>query len=212
MAPLKIAHRGFSHQYGDNNMESFRKAHDEGFDVIELDIQINREYDVVVYHDVHHNNNLLLEMSNSECKICGIVFLRDVFNEFRHSNITLLLDLKGHYDVVNMALLCVQEHEFPLERLWFCSFNRIHLESLINIPMKITIGFISCNVFCSDEYSDLMKNIDFFSCDINTLSKSLVTQMKEMNKPVFVFTARNNHDIQYIKRFNVDGIISNIFF
>ena len=36
---LKIAHRGYSHVYGDNTKESFLQACRSDFDMIELDIQ-----------------------------------------------------------------------------------------------------------------------------------------------------------------------------
>ena len=48
---LKIAHRGYSEKYGDNNMISFREALYAGFDMIELDILLCRTGEIVIYHD-----------------------------------------------------------------------------------------------------------------------------------------------------------------
>ena len=52
---LKIAHRGYSDVYGDNNMNSFQKAYEEGFDVIEMDIQLNKANELVIHHDIYKN-------------------------------------------------------------------------------------------------------------------------------------------------------------
>ena len=59
---LKIAHRGFSGKYGDNNLDSFQAAIDNGFDMVELDIQMCKSGEIVVYHDRYIDNQLIINL------------------------------------------------------------------------------------------------------------------------------------------------------
>ena len=47
-----IAHRGYSGKYGDNNMMSFQAAYDNGFNMIETDVQLCKTGEIVIYHDL----------------------------------------------------------------------------------------------------------------------------------------------------------------
>ena len=46
-----VAHRGYSGLYPENTMLAFQKAVEAGADEIELDIQMSRDGQVVVFHD-----------------------------------------------------------------------------------------------------------------------------------------------------------------
>ena len=49
---LKIAHRGYSDKYKDNTLEAFEHAVRNHFDMIELDIQLCKSGEIIVYHDI----------------------------------------------------------------------------------------------------------------------------------------------------------------
>ena len=53
---IKIAHRGYSSIYTDNSIESFIGAVEEGFGMIELDIQLCKNNDIVAFHDAMIDN------------------------------------------------------------------------------------------------------------------------------------------------------------
>ena len=48
---INIAHRGFSGKYPENTLLSFEKALELGVDAIELDVQLSRDGEVMVFHD-----------------------------------------------------------------------------------------------------------------------------------------------------------------
>ena len=48
---INIAHRGFSGKYPENTILSFEKALELGVDAIELDVQLSRDGEVVIFHD-----------------------------------------------------------------------------------------------------------------------------------------------------------------
>ena len=97
---LKIAHRGSSDLYGDNNMISFYEAHLTGFDVIELDVQLCSTGQIVVYHDTYINHKFIANTPFEELKLFNIPTLNDVFNAFVKTNIKLFLDIKGNHQVI----------------------------------------------------------------------------------------------------------------
>lgn len=49
--PLVIAHRGASVQYPENTIPAFVAGIDQGADMIEIDVHMNREGDLIVVHD-----------------------------------------------------------------------------------------------------------------------------------------------------------------
>ncbi|PKN87850.1 MAG: hypothetical protein CVU46_03035 [Chloroflexi bacterium HGW-Chloroflexi-8] len=68
---INIAHRGFSGKYPENTMLSFRKALELGVDAIELDVQLSKDGEVMIFHDedlmrVTGENGLLMERTCSE--------------------------------------------------------------------------------------------------------------------------------------------------
>lgn len=48
---INIAHRGFSGEYPENTMLAFQKALDLGVDAIELDVQLSKDGEVMIFHD-----------------------------------------------------------------------------------------------------------------------------------------------------------------
>ena len=94
-----VAHRGYSGKYGDNNMQSFKKAIEHDFDMIELDIQLCKSGDIVIYHDVQRNGTAVNDMELNEIKKYDIMKLTDFFEEITPSDIDIFLDIKGEIDI-----------------------------------------------------------------------------------------------------------------
>ena len=65
---LKIAHRGYSYKYEDNTLASFLGAIKEGFDMIELDIQMCKEGTLVIYHDLFIKGQFVKDLCVHELK------------------------------------------------------------------------------------------------------------------------------------------------
>ena len=62
----QIGHRGFPDKFGDNNMVSFTEAHRIGFDMIELDIQLDKHDNIMIMHDIHIDYQFVETMSYEE--------------------------------------------------------------------------------------------------------------------------------------------------
>ena len=101
---LKIAHRGYSHKYIDNSIDAFIGAIEEGFDMIETDIQLCKNNDIVVFHDNMINNKEIIDMTLLELEELGIISLKTFFNLIDTLYIEVYLDLKGTSQLANMLV------------------------------------------------------------------------------------------------------------
>ena len=93
---LKIAHRGYSELYGDNNIISFQKAIENNFDMIEMDIQLSKNNDIIIYHDIHIQNRYIKNIHSEELYLnYNIITLTDFFSQVDYKKIKINFDLKG---------------------------------------------------------------------------------------------------------------------
>ena len=65
---LSIAHQGYSSKYKGNTWKAFKKVKKKGFDMIELDIQLCKSGEIIIYHDVFLKNNRIENMTLLEIK------------------------------------------------------------------------------------------------------------------------------------------------
>ena len=65
---LKIAHRGHSEKGRENTLYAFETAKSRGFDMIEMDIQLDKNDEIVIYHDVHMDFEMVETMTFLEMK------------------------------------------------------------------------------------------------------------------------------------------------
>ncbi len=72
MKTLNLAHRGFSSQYPENTMIAFEQAYQAGADGLELDVQLTRDGEVVIFHD-----KMIDRMTNGSGTLSDLT-LRDI--------------------------------------------------------------------------------------------------------------------------------------
>ena len=146
---IQIAHRGYSDRFGDNNIESFLQAIHSGFDMIEMDIQLCKTGEIVVFHDTYLNNRAIVDYTLEELNEKNIISLESVFNVIKLNNsLKLFFDIKGHSDVI-YPLIDMLRSRFSrpqLRRIYISGFNRTFVKPLIasKLPVRIVSG--SCNI------------------------------------------------------------------
>jgi len=52
--------------------------------------------------------------------------------------------------------------------------------------------------------------VDFVSISFDVLDHETVDFLHKYGKPVYVYTCHNKAELDYVKKFNIDGIVSNI--
>ena len=208
---LRIAHRGYSSLYNDNNIISFQKAIEHHFDIIEMDLQLNSENEIVIFHDSKINNKLLKYVNNKETKEYKLVFFKDFFKKIDlPKNMKLLLDLKGCDDKLAIILYdFLINNKINLYQIIIGSFNLDYLNYINKQLFKIPLGFITANNDFNIN-SFLYNKIKYIIVDITNISKRKINKLKQHNKIIFAYTCHNECELELFQNKHLDGIISSI--
>ncbi len=128
--PLIIGHKGNPSQAPENSMLSFKKAYENGADVLEIDLRFTKDGKVIVFHD---ENLAALTTSTSTTAVTALTYeeikkyylldsygnatgekiplLSDVLAEYKGKDINIFLEFKaGSVDDVKKALDIVKEY------------------------------------------------------------------------------------------------------
>jgi glycerophosphoryl diester phosphodiesterase len=212
---LKIGHRGAKGHKPENTLISFQKAIDLNVDGIELDVHLSSDGEIIVIHDetidrTTNGKGFVNHFTASELKKYEIPTLNEVLNLI-NQKCFINIELKGTGTAKPIIELI--EH-YILDQNWnytdflVSSFAWKMLEEVQLLNPKIRIG-----VLTEESIVDALafaKKINAFSIhpDYALLSKVNVTLMQENGFEVFSWTVNSTEDIQKIKSFNVNGIIS----
>lgn len=193
-----IAHRGHSRLYGDNNIESFRKAIECGeFDILEMDIQVNKRGTIVINHDLildHRKEYLTLK------EVLDCIEIPD--------RMKVYLDLKGHVEIVaTLERFFIDNYQFDITQFIVCSFNINYLR-LFKLPFEF--GFITGNCFSTRTLKDLLDDrISYFVVEWSVLSQLTVLWCKDRGIQVYAYTPDTDDQVNYALRFDLDGVVLN---
>ena len=201
---MKIAHRGY--KYIDNTILAFENAIKEGFDMIELDIQLCKSGEIVIYHDIIINNRYIIDITLEELRKFNIVTFDDFLAKIDITKIKIYLDLKGCDRLADVLMLYLEN--IDLTNIYIGSFNRKHLHKLLNKNLKL--GYITENCFTNDEIDILTKNMTFISFNWSITDEDLITYCKSKGLLVFVYTIKNISEYELISNFKIDGVVSDI--
>lgn len=219
---LKIAHRGFTIlKKNENTLFAFQNAIDKRFDMIELDIHLCRSRDIVIYHDkyikkddkYHYIKDLTFE---EIIKLNPhIITLPFFFERIDKEKIQIFLDVKGSNEIMSYLLDYLNHRFSNFNNLMISSFNRKCVKDVIefnkkNDIKKIKTGFTTENIYSNIELHILLKDIDYLVASWTMLDKNMIEYCHSNNKKVFCYTCKDLEELDYIKKFNVDGIVSDI--
>ena len=113
-------------------------------------------------------------------------------------------------------LLDYLNHRFNnFDNLMISSFNRKCIKEVIefnnkNTNKKIKTGYTTENIFTNIELHILLKDIDYLVVYWTMLDKNVIEYCHNNNKKVFCYTCKDEEQLKYIKKFNVDGIVTDI--
>ena len=207
----KIAHRGFIQNHPHNSIPAFHAAIKQGFDMIELDLQLCLQNKIIVHHDRHIGGFPIesLRYEQIKMKVPELVTLDEFFKEFpNYKNLKLYFDLKGKEQLASILKKYIISNNINTQNIYRGSFNINHLLTLKETGAKL--GFITCSKYTVTQYCDLIRKLHFISVDKSILDTDVVNICRGLNKKIFVFTCKDQLDENYIRMFDVDGIVSNI--
>ena len=209
---LKIAHRGYSDKYGDNNMNAFREALIAGFDMIELDIQLCRSGEVVIYHDTYIDKQYICDLDYNTLKKRNITLLDDFMLEFHDKDILLYFDLKGDYKVIFKLIESIKKwfNREQMKKIYISAFNRKFIDPLLEEKLPVKIGFTTDNLFTIDQYDCVFKECDFVYFHWTVLDENVIKHLKSKNIQIFAYTNKDEFILNHILYYKIDGIVSDI--
>ena len=221
MKMLKIGHRGAKGYAPENTLISFQKALDMRVDGIELDVHLSSDNQIVVIHDATVNrttggNGDVNQLSLQELKalrIAGehqIPTLEEVLNLI-DGKIFINIELKGNHTAKPVAALIekyVSEKNWRYDLFLISSFDWNALQEIHLMNPRIKLGVLtSTDIDLSVDFAQFIKAKSIYP-HFHLLNIENTKQMQEHGFQVFAWTVNELEDIQKIKMFQVNGIIT----
>ena len=218
---LKIGHRGAKGYEPENTFVSFQKALDMQVDGIELDVHLSSDSEIIVIHDETIDRttngkgfvNTLSLLELSAIRIDGkyeIPTLKEVF-DLVNQDCFINIELKSYEatdKVVSLVEKYVTKKGWKYDRFLVSSFDWNALQQVAFLNDKIPIGVLTETDL--DLALAFAKFIQAKSIHphFHLLTKENTAQIQQKGLQVFPWTINEVEDIQKIKTFNVNGIIT----
>lgn len=218
---LKIAHRGAKAYEPENTLQAFQKALDLNSDGIELDVHLSSDGYLIVIHDetidrTTNEKGLVDDFTLAELKsflIDGkyqIPTLNEVF-DLVNKKCFINIELKGLATapkVVELIEEYIAEKDWKYEHFIISSFDWNMLEETSNLNPNISIGVLTEeNIDTALAFAEKIK-AKAIHPDFNLLNEENVHQIQEKGFLVLPWTVNSEEDIQKVKSYQVNGIIS----
>ena len=218
---LKIGHRGAKGYEPENTFVSFQKALDMQVDGIELDVHLSADGEIIVIHDETIDrttngkgfvNALSLRELNA-FRIDGkyeIPTLKEVF-DLVNQDCFINIELKSYEatdKVVSLIEKYVAKKGWKYDRFLVSSFDWNSLQQVSFLNDKIPIGVLTeTDLDLALAFAKFIRAKSIHP-HFHLLTKENTAQMQEKGLQVFPWTINELEDIQKIKTFNVNGIIT----
>lgn len=213
---LKIAHRGFCDDVPENSLRSVKKAIEYKFDMIEIDIQLDRNNDIVLYHDIYLEDCYISDLSYEEIKkkVPHAITLLSLLQEVDYRNIQLYIDMKGDEQLAHKLIAFIESQKIDVTNIWFGSFNMHHIHTLHENAPHYKIGLITSNSLSLDILSLVIKQyrLSFVACKWYMLNKDSIALLQQSGCLVFAYTLQKMSQLELIDKILLDGIVTDIWF
>jgi glycerophosphoryl diester phosphodiesterase len=218
---LKIAHRGAKGYEPENTLASFQKALDMQVDGIELDVHLSSDGHLVVLHDETIDkttngkglvNSFSLQKLKSfrienEHQIPTLAEVFDLVNQQCFINIELK-SFESADAVVALIEFYVSEKNWNYTSFLVSSFDWNALQQLAFLNNQIPIGVLAeLNLDLAQAFAKFIQARSIHP-HFHLLTKDNTAQLQQKGFEVFPWTINEEEDIQKIKTFNVNGIIT----
>ncbi len=227
---INIAHRGFSGKYPENTILSFQKALELGVDAIELDVQLSRDGEVVIFHDedllrTTGEQGLLQDYTLHELhKLDASVAFQGEFGINRIPTLVEYLELTSNEDILTFlelknAVICYSHLE---EKVADCLYRygqqmKVILFSANHLSVKL-FGDLAPDVrllFSFDNwifnYGAYCRSHRITACMpyYRALTSEVITEIKNHGVSVYTWTVDEPGEMRELIRLGVDGILTN---
>ena len=218
---LKIAHRGAKGYEPENTLKAFQRAIDLNADGIELDVHLSADGHLIVMHD-----ETIDKMTNGKGAVntFTLVELKSFLIAEKHEIPTLdaVFDLVDKKCFINVELKNADTsksvvsliEEYITEKGWnynhfiISSFDWNALQEVHNLNSNIPIGVLTEeDIDIGLAFAESIK-AKAIHPDYQLLNQENTREIQKRGFLVLPWTVNKEEDIQKIKSYNVDGIIT----
>lgn len=222
------AHRGSSRVAPENTLYAFEEALASGADYIELDVQLTADEQVVVFHDEKldrttdgtgklsdYTYDELMKLSagswfgkDGKFDDAKIPLLSEVL-ELADDSILLNIEIKDHGHTtrtVEKTVEVIEEYGFE-DSCYITSFSYAAVKKVKQLNPEIKTGLIA-NVATTTAFTQL-KYIDALSMNHLLVNATVVNDVHQNGKRIFVWTVDNKNEMKNLMALGVDNIITN---
>jgi len=230
-SPVIFAHRGASSHAPENTLAAFHLAIDHGAKAIELDVQLTKDQEVVVFHDSRLNRTTngtgkIKDFTLSELRNfnAGVSFCPAYQNEKIPAlaevldslppDIIINIELKNPqtpFDGLPSRTACLVREFNAQNRVLISSFNSIALskfnKELPSVPRgrllhtDRTINFLS-------NLPGLLAKFQSVHLSFKSLNPQTIAKFKGAGKYVFTYTLNHTQDILTAMKMGIDGFFT----
>ena len=222
------AHRGCSKEAPENTLYAFEKALESNTDYIELDVQLTKDEQLVVFHDekleratgakgklsdytYDELQSLTVKskyVSEEDFPDARIPLLTDVFELVGEEKL-YNIEIKDHGNTnltVEKTVEAIKEHDLE-SSCYVTSFSYSAVKKVKQLDPNIKTGLIA-NVATTTAFMQ-MKNIDALSMNHLLVNATVVNNAHQNGKRIFVWTVDNKGEMEKMMALGVDNIITN---
>ncbi len=218
---VKIGHRGAKGHVAENTLESIQKALDLGVDAIEIDVHHCASGEIVVMHDFTldrtTNGSGEIALKNyselKNLKVDGkytIPLLTEVL-DFIEDKCSINIELKGLNTAKGTCQIIkkyVETRNWKYSDFIVSSFQKNELFEAFKQNQEIPIGILSKASVTEAIALGEKLQAKFIHPGLGIITRENVNRAKDAGFAVNVWTVNEPEDIERMKEFGVDGIIS----
>ena len=213
---LKIAHRGFCDDVPENSLRSVQKAIEFNFDMVEIDVQLDRNNEIVLYHDIYLDNHCISDYSFHEIKerIPHAITLISLLQQIDYRTTQLYIDMKGDELLAHKLIALFECHNIDVTNIWFGSFNMQHIHILHEHAPHFKLGLITCNSLSLDILHQVVQQyrLSFVACEWHMLNENSVALLQQNKCHVFAYTLQTKSQLPLFCKIPLNGIVTDIWF
>lgn len=218
---LKIGHRGAKGHLAENTLESIQKALSFKVDAIEIDVHRCKTGELVVIHDftLDRTTNGSGEVAKKSLAEIKALKVEDEFEiplltevlDFIQGKCTINIELKGLNTATATAGIIkkyIAEKNWNYEDFIVSSFQKNELFQIRKLDENVALGILSkASVTEAIELGKLLK-ASAIHPSLGIITRDNVKASHKAGFNVNVWTVNESDDIQRMREFGVDGIIS----
>lgn len=218
---LKIGHRGAKGHIAENTLASFEKALSLGVDAIEFDVHLCRSGELVVIHDFTADRTT---NGQGEISLMSLSQLKNLKVEKQHQIPTIkeVLNLVDKRCLINIEMkgsstaravseiidIYVTNHGYNYTDFIVSSFLYPELETLHKTNKSIPLAILTRNSI--EQALEWAKQFSAKAIHphFSLLNAENVKKIQDKGYKVYTWTVNDPADIQQVKQYKVNGIIS----